>query len=179
MRAAAVSKSYARVLFDLASSANKVDVVNKDIQALGLLCKKMNSLFLSIDQQAPIKKKKEFLSVLLSHGKLNYLTKKFLELLRIENKLSCLYYVSESFTDLYQENENILQVKVRSVEKLDKIAENKLTKFFSDLLKKQVSIDNVTDKHIMGGMVIEIGSYVIDNSFVNKLRRIKLDTDKI
>ena len=179
MRATAVSHAYAKVLFDLANSAKKIGVVNVDIQALGVLCKKAHSVFVAIDKQAPISKKNEFLSVLTSHGKLHDVTKKFLELLRVENRLSYLYDISKAFADLYRRHENIIEVRVRSVEKLDRSDENKLSKFLNDVLKKEVSINNIVDKQIMGGVVIEIGSYVIDNSFVNKLRRIKLDADKV
>ncbi len=179
MRAKAVSNSYARVLFDLANGAKKVDVVSGNIQALGMLCSKMHSVFVAIDKQAPISKKNDFLSVLLSHGKLHDITKKFLELLRMENKLSFLSEIAHAFTGLHRESENVVEVKVRSVAKLDKSARNKLASFLNDVLKKEVSIENIVDQNIMGGVVIEIGSYVIDNSFVNKLRRIKLDADKV
>lgn len=179
MRATAVSNSYARVLFDLANDAKKVDVVSDNIQALGVLCSKMYPVFVAIDRQAPISKKNEFLSVLLSFGKFHDITKKFLELLRVENKMSFLSDIANAFAELHRESDNVIEVKVRSVVALDKSAEDKLTKFLNDVLKKEVSIENIVDQNIMGGVVIEIGSYVIDNSFVNKLRRIKLDTDKV
>lgn len=179
MRATAVSNSYARVLFDLANGAKKVDVVSANILALGVLCSKMHPVFVAVDRQAPISKKNEFLSVLLSFGKFDDITKKFLELLRLENKLSFLSDIANAFARLHRESEDVIEVKVRSVVELDKSAENKLTKFLNDVLKKEVSIENIVDQNIMGGVVIEIGSYVIDNSFVNKLRRIKLDAEKV
>ena len=46
MKEASVSRSYAKVLFDMAINAKKLTVVSNDIKALGLLCKKMKKCFL-------------------------------------------------------------------------------------------------------------------------------------
>ena len=179
MRIASISHSYAKVLFSLAKDAGELNVVLKDIKALGLLCKKMHQIFTLIDKQATIGTKAEFLNTIMSYGKFSGSTKKFLELLKSENEIALLFDISQSFMGLYRKDQNVVLVKVKSVEKIGKDTETKLMEMLKDSLKKEIEIDNVVDQSIMGGIIIEIGSYVIDSSFLNKLRRIKLAVDEV
>jgi len=179
MRTTAVALSYAKVLFSLANNMKMLDVVNKEIQILGGVCQKMSRLFALIDKQASVDTKNSFLTSLKSHGGFNEVIIKFLDLIRLENKFSLLFEISEAFTNLYRKDKNIAVVKVTSVEVIDDKTKKNIVKVLNDILKKEIIIDNVVDQGIIGGVVIEIGSYVIDSSFENVLRRIKLSTNDI
>ena len=78
---------------------------------------------------------------------------------------------------MVQKNKDQKNIKDK-VDKDDKIKKN-IVEVLNDILKKEIIIDNVVDQGIIGGVVIEIGSYVIDSSFENVLRRIKLSTNDI
>ena len=139
----------------------------------------MSRLFGLIDKQASVETKNNFLTSLKSHGGFSEVIIKFLDLIRLENKFSLLFEISKAFTSLYRKDKNIAVVKVTSVEVIDDKTQKNIVAVLNDILKKEIIIDNVVDQGIIGGVVIEIGSYVIDSSFENVLRRIKLSTNDI
>lgn len=179
MKTTSVSNSYAKLLFGLASNAKKLEAVSADIQVLGALCKNMPSVFISIDKEASVNIKKDFLNTLISYGQLSDVTIKFLELVKRENKFAFLFGICESFGDLYRKDKNILVVTIKSVKQFPKPLELQISKELKNILKKEIKIDNIVDPAIMGGVIIQIGSYVIDNSFLNKLRLLKLSAEKV
>jgi len=62
------------------------------------------------------------------------------------------------------------RIKIISVYSLSKEEIEKLTKFFS---KSSAEIENIIDPSIIGGMIIQQGSKIIDLSIKNRLKNIE------
>ena len=66
-----------------------------------------------------------------------------------------------------------IKVNVTSVIKINDSLENKLKKILSKNGKLKVKIINLIDKDLLGGLIIQIGSNLIDTSIKTKLNKVK------
>ena len=67
-----------------------------------------------------------------------------------------------------------INIKVTTINAIDENTEKKLKELFSKKSSGIVNISNIIDKEILGGMIIEIGSNLIDASIKNKISKINL-----
>ena len=66
-----------------------------------------------------------------------------------------------------------IKVNVTSVIKINDSLETKLKKILSKNGKMKVKIINLIDKDLLGGLIIQIGSNLIDTSIKTKLNKVK------
>ena len=66
-----------------------------------------------------------------------------------------------------------IKVNVTSVIKINDSLEDKLKKTLSKNGKMKVKIINLIDKDLLGGLIIQIGSNLIDTSIRTKLNKVK------
>ena len=65
-----------------------------------------------------------------------------------------------------------LKVNVTTVKTIDDSLKKKLIEILSNKTKRRVSISNIVEKDILGGIIIEMGSNLIDISIKNKISKI-------
>ena len=94
-------------------------------------------------------------------------------LLAKNSKLFILEDVFKKYIELHNSKENELEVIVSSVKKISEDVKNQLKKSFSKNGKMNVNIVNIVDKALLGGLIIQIGSNLIDTSIKTKLNKIK------
>lgn len=77
-------------------------------------------------------------------------------------------YINE-YINLYNEEHNIIKGYAYTIEPIDKEMTNKFQELMSKKLNKEVMIENKIDKTIIGGIKLEVGDDVWDNTIKNKL----------
>ena len=88
---------------------------------------------------------------------------------RLKALLGALYFFKELIIDMHKE----VNVLLKSAVILDKGIISGLTKILSSKTDKKVNIITSIDKSIIGGIVIQHGSNMIDASISNKISKIK------
>ena len=94
-------------------------------------------------------------------------------LLAKNSKLHILEDVLKRCLELKNFNNKEVKVNVTSVTKLDESLVDRLKKIFSKNGKMNVKVINHIDENLLGGLVIKIGSNLIDTSVRTKLNTIK------
>ena len=79
----------------------------------------------------------------------------------------------EQFRLIHLERTNTIIAKVKTVVPLDSLQKQALKDKLEDKYKKTVILEEEIDKSIIGGIIVRVGSDVIDNSIKNKLKEMK------
>ena len=94
-------------------------------------------------------------------------------LLATNSRLNILEGVLKRYLELHVSDNKEIEVKVSSVVKINDSLENNLKKILSKNGKLKVKIINLIDKDLLGGLIIQIGSNLIDTSIRTKLNTLK------
>lgn len=169
-----VATRYTKAIFDSASDAGSIDKVEKDLLKLTeVLNEESNILTFLSNPAVSLQDKKEFVEEHMTSG-LNVLVKNLLGLLTQNNRMSILPMLSELFSDLKRQQNNIASAEVVTAAKLDSKLETKLKEKLQSMFGySDVSIENKVDPGILGGVIIKLDDKVIDGSFVGRLEQIR------
>lgn len=169
------AKRYASALLDIADSQGKTDSVLKDLNELramvegsGELQDFLNSPRLSREQQLTT------IQALAKKAKFQAATANFLSLLAQNRRLNMLMAMI-NMTEIEASNRRgEVAAMVQTAEKLTKAQEKALQDSISKAIGRAVAVQVEVKKDLIGGMVVTVGSQMIDDSVKRKLERLKI-----
>ena len=170
-----ISQKYATALFEAANKGNYLSDVINDLTFLQEALAKSPEIFKSIN--SPIydnRKRAQFMTKLSDRLKFHKATSNFLAFAADHNRLNWLSQMIKQVFELYREQSNEKLVEVTSAEKLTAEQESEIAKSLAEKLNKTILIKSVIDPTIIGGVIIKVDSFVIDNSITNRLNDIQL-----
>jgi F-type H+-transporting ATPase subunit delta len=172
---AKIAKPYAEALLNLAKSEsqkNSLNLVTADINDLLLLLAKSKLLKeYFANPIVSVSAKKELIKKVLSPH-LGTITLKFLYLLVDRRRISILEAIAEKYIELVYQVTNVKVEEVTSVVELDLEQEVLLTEFLVDSTESNdIELIMTIDESILGGLVVKIGSKVVDMSLQGELRK--------
>jgi F-type H+-transporting ATPase subunit delta len=167
---ASLSGRYATALFDLARAGKKIDVVGKDLGSLG---KALNGStdFRTLVTNPLITRTAAMKGVaaLAKAMKLDKLTTKFLGVVAQNRRLADLSAIIGSFNSLAATHRGETTAEVTSAHKLEATQVTALKKKLKAKVGRDVAVVQKVDPSILGGLVIKIGSQMIDSSIKTRL----------
>jgi F-type H+-transporting ATPase subunit delta len=164
---------YAIACFKLAEKKKVLEAVRGDLEVLEALESRFRKIFLEVNCAISTKEKRfSFVEVLLKAHKFNLITKNLLHLLAENRHLDSIKQIIAQWEILYLSAENEEQLDVISVNKIKEADLAHIKKFFEKEFGKKVQLKNILDKSILGGVIVKSGSFVLDNSIVNKIKNI-------
>jgi F-type H+-transporting ATPase subunit delta len=166
---------YAKALFDLAREQDSLGQAEKEVLTLQTLLstsedalRMLNNPLLSRAEQA------QAVSAILKHIGITQLVKNFCLVLAENRRLPLLPAVIDQFLTLLSENRGEITAEVISAIALQ---EQQLTAIKSSLkesLRHDIRLKSSVDASILGGLIVKIGSTMVDDSLASKLERLKL-----
>ena len=115
-------------------------------------------------------RKKQILLEILKKVKFCEIFSNFLITLANNGKLFLLKEVFSEFNNLLDEKNGVIEVTVTTTELIDKTAKNKLQSSLEKTLNCKIKLKEITDRSIIGGIILKVNSIMIDNSIKNKLQ---------
>ena len=165
-----IANVYATALYEASIDSKSVDKVRDDVLKLQNLLNE-NSDFGDYLEN-PLWSQQDKNEVLLKTSKLLGLSKDVLNCLDVvvENgRISDLKLILSGFEKIYNRKNNIEKISVETVKELSVKQDSKLKKVMENILGKKVVIDYVVNPKILGGLRVQCGSKMFDNSLINKL----------
>ena len=99
--------------------------------------------------------------------------KKFLGLVAIKNRLFFLGDIIESFLNLVSDSKDELKAKLISSKELSLEEKKKIQSELSKNFKSSLKIDYKYDPNLIAGLIIQVGSVMIDTSIRTKLKKLE------
>ncbi|PPR50289.1 MAG: ATP synthase subunit delta [Alphaproteobacteria bacterium MarineAlpha5_Bin5] len=170
-----ISDRYASALYDLASEKKLVDPVLSDLSLLKKLLKENKDLNLVI--KSPLVSSQDKLSILdklLLKINANKLTSTFLKVLEKNKRFSNLASIISQFININSQKRGDVLADVTSADKLNDEQKTNITNQLKNILGDKLSLNFDVDKNIIGGLIVKVGSKMIDTSLINKINKLKI-----
>ena len=168
------SKSYAIALYELSKENSDLDKVEEQMKSLNKLLNEsfdFKEMILS-----PTVSKDDKVNIILAIANKNNFSetlKKFLGLMAKKNRLFFLDKIIESFLNLVSNNKGELKAKLISSKKLSIEEQKKIQSELSLDFKSQIKINYEYDPELIAGLIIQIGSVMVDTSIKTKLKKLE------
>ncbi|MGH1457020.1 MAG: ATP synthase F1 subunit delta [Alphaproteobacteria bacterium] len=168
-----VCSRYAGALIDLAEKDKAIEKVRKDMSDIRLMIESSNDLKDVIySPLVSVAKQEAVVFDISSKARLQKLTKNFLGVLVANRRLSALPGIIKAFEREIAVRSGQVEVRVETASKMSAAQKKSLEKKISTTLKTEIKLTEDVTPEIMGGMVVTIGSYMIDDSVRRKLERL-------
>ena len=170
-----ISERYGSALYDLASEKKCIDSILNDFELAEKVLKESSELRQVI--RSPLVNSDEKLNILLkifSQSNLHDLTTTFLKVLSDNKRISNLISIILQFKKINSEKRGDITADITSADELSEDEKNNITNQLKDSLGQKLSLNFDVDKEIIGGLIVKVGSKMIDTSIVNKINKIKI-----
>ncbi len=168
------SESYAIALYQLAKESSEIEKVEDGLNSLKKLIKESFDFKEMILSPTVTKdEKKNVILLIASKNNFSETLKKFLGFIALKNRLFFLEKIINSFLNLLSKNKGELKAKLISSKELSIQDQEKIQRELSVDFKSQLKIDYRYDPSLIGGLIIQIGSVMVDTSIKNKLKKLE------
>ena len=169
-----VAKRYAKAIFGLAKEDKKIESLSTDVTSMGdalHISEELNQLISSpvynrLDQENAI------LAISDRMG-LSDLMKSSLGLLAMKRRLNILPTLIEEVKAYIAEDKGEVTVNVTSASTLSDTQTKDLTKSLEKTIGKEIKIEAIIDESLIGGLIVKVGSKMIDSSIRSKLANLQ------
>ena len=171
-----LTNRYAKALYELAAEKKIVSKIVKDFQEIKTLLENNDMLMNMIKSPAISKADKlSSISAVLKSMKVDKLTIKFCGTLAANGRLNYLKQIQDVFISLVSKTNGEVQAEVTSSAKLDKDQQKKVETAISEATGvKKISLSLKVDETLIAGLIVKIGSKMIDSSIKTKLNRLEI-----
>ena len=170
-----VSDRYASALYDLAAEKKLVDPVLDDLTNLKNILKDNKELSLVV--KSPLITSIDKLNIfesLLKKINANELTSTFLKVIEKNKRFSNLASIITQFMNINSQKRGDVLADITSADELNDDQKNNITNQLKSILGDKLSLSFDVDKNIMGGLIVKVGSKMIDTSLANKINKLKI-----
>jgi F-type H+-transporting ATPase subunit delta len=171
----AVATRYASALFDLATEAGSVDAVAQDLNRFAALISSNPDLARVI--KSPVFGRDEqrlAVEQVLKRAGISGLAANFLRLLAVKRRLTGVQAMIAAYTARVNKARGIVQAEIRVAEKPSPQILDEITASLRDVAKSQIAVSLKIDPALIGGIIVKIGSRMVDASLRNQLNSLRL-----
>src|ERR1700731_1507706 len=170
-----LAERYATALFDLADERRILDEVATNLRELramlhasGELLRLIRSPVLSRDQQG------KAVGVLAERAGLSPLVRDFLAVVARNRRLFAVPAIIEAFLAKLAARRGEVNAQVTAAQALNEVQLGALNEQLRRSIGSRVSVDVRIDPGLIGGMIVKVGSRMVDGSIKSKLQRLQL-----
>lgn len=170
-----VADRYAGALFELCTTAAKIKATEKDLDALDKslsgsedLTRLIKSPVFSTEDQV------RAIDALLAKSKISDMTANFIRVVAQNRRLFVLPAIIESFRRMAADARGEVAGDVTSAVKLTAAQLKELKAALKAKVGKDVALNEIVDPSVLGGLIVKVGSQMIDTSIRTKLTSLKM-----
>ena len=173
-----VSVRYARALLKSAMEAKLEAKVYAEMQTLAESYLRVPELRFTIDNPMLAKDKKEQLLMTACGPKPTDLTQRFVHLVVGEGRENALQFMANSYITLYRQQKNIIRGRLITAAAVSPATEQKMKQMVESKTQGTVEFQTEVNPDIIGGFILEYGTYRMDASVKSKLKGILTELKK-
>ena len=165
---------YSLALFELASESNLLDQVEKNSTSILNLISN-NKDFKNFIKDPTLSRDDliKTINKISENFKLEKLFKNFISFLITKRRFFYVEQILENFIEICSERRGELKAEIKSAKELTQDEINKITEELSNNFKSKIKLNYNYDQSLIGGLVVQVGSTMIDTSIKKKLQQIE------
>ena len=171
----AVAKSYAKAIFELARERNQADQIQAELdRAAEAVASAGDAADVLGRPWISAEVRRRLADEIGARLDVSKLTRDFLGLLAAQGRADHLAAIASAYRNMHDAAQGRVRARVRTAVALTDADRNALSARLQRALGgKQVIIEEVVDKNLLGGFVAEIGSLIVDGSLDGQLARMR------
>ena len=165
---------YSLALYELSKESNSLDEI--EIQSVALLKLIDDSKDFSLlikDPTNSVIDLQNVINKISTNYKLNILFNKFLGFLILKRRFFYLKTILQDFVETCSKKRGEVKAELISSKDLSVEQVNKIKHELSENFSAKIKLDYKYDKSLIGGLIIQVGSIMVDTSIKNKLQQIE------
>ena len=165
---------YSLALYELANESNSLAKIETNSHALLKLIsssKDFNNLIKDPTVSRDVLNK--VIEKISNNFELEVLFKNFLNFLITKRRFFYVNQILKSFNEICSEKRGELKAEIKSAKNLNQDEINKITQELSNNFKSEIRLSYTHDESLIGGLVVQIGSTMIDTSIKKKLQQLE------
>ena len=169
------AQRYSLALYELSSEANSLEDIEKHSSAILRLIEK-NKDFNNLIKD-PTENQENLILVINKISetfKVNDLLKNFMTFLIKKRRFFYLEKILKSFIEICSEKRGEINAEIKSAKELTQNEIDKITEELSNNFKSKIKLNYNYDQSLIGGLVVQVGSTMIDTSIKKKLQQIEV-----
>ena len=166
---------YANALIELAEEKKVLKNVEKDLGELAAMIDDSADLASLID--SPLnddKTQSEAIVAIAEKAKFNDITKSFLGVVALNGRLELLRGIIKAVNTALDKRRGAVTVDVQVAQDMSAKQQKALEDALSKAIGKDVAVNARVEPSILGGIIVTVGSHMIDDSVRRKLERLKV-----
>jgi F-type H+-transporting ATPase subunit delta len=170
-----LAERYAAALFELADERHALDAAAADLRELRAMLDESGDLLRLI--RSPVLSRAEqgkAIEAIAARASLSPLTRDFLAVVARNRRLFAVPAMIEAFLDKLAERRGEVIAEVAAAQPLTEAQQNALSEHLRRVVGSRVTIDLFVDRSLLGGMVVKVGSRMVDGSLRGQLQRLRL-----
>ncbi len=168
-----IANRYAEAIFQLSEDENITNEIYNELQEVVDLIKSNKELDNVLKSPLVSKSEKIQLIETLFNNKINNNLKNFLKILAEKGRISSLKQIQETYKQLLNDKNNIIEGTVISAIPLSNKKVKELEEKLSKKYNKNVTLENKVEENILGGVLVRLGNIQIDGTVKTRLNNIK------
>ena len=168
------TERYSLALYELASENNVISQVeDQSSSMLNLISSSKDFSNLIKD---PTNNQDDLLKVIngiSDNNKLESLLKNFLNFLVIKRRFFYVEQILKSFIETCSKKRGELKAELKSAKELSSDEISKITNELTQNFSSKIKLNYKHDKSLIGGLIVQVGSTMVDTSIKNKLQQIE------
>ena len=168
------AERYSLALYELANESNLLKQVES--QSLSILDLIHSSEDFSNFIKDPTNSQEDLLKIInniSNNNKFENLLKNFLSFLIIKRRFFYVDQILKSFIETCSKKRGELKAELKSAKELSKDEISKITDELTQNFSSKIKLNYKYDKSLIGGLVVQVGSTMVDTSIKNKLQQIE------
>ena len=168
------ANSYSLALYELAYESKELDEIEKHSSSLIKLI--FNSEGFKSLIKNPTIKQEDLLAVVLKVSeqyKLNTLLTKFLRFLVTKRRFFYVEKILKNFIETCSKKRGEVKAELTSAKELSESEINKIKEELVKNFSSKIKLNYKYDPSLIGGLVVQVGSTMVDTSIKNKLQKIE------
>ena len=173
-----ITKRYAKSLIELSIDRGELTESYNDLVLVNKVCSENNDFILML--KSPIIGTDKKLTIIKSifSKKISKLTLLFIEIITKKKRESLLSSIAKNFVELYKTHNKIISASVITSAPIDNTLREKIILLVKKNTEFEVELNEKINTEIIGGSIINIGDYQLDNSIKTKLQNLKNSYNK-
>ena len=170
-----ISDRYALALYDLAFENKVIDLVLENLESIQDVINNNKELQLLVKSPLIVSNDKlEILLKVMFEKNLNELSITFLKVIAQNKRFVNLSSIISQFVNINAQKRGDVLADITSADELSDDQRVNIKEQLRTILGDKLSLNFKVDKKIIGGLIVKVGSKMIDTSLANKINKLKI-----
>ena len=165
---------YSLALYELASENGVLSgVEEQSLSILNLISSSKDFLYLIKDPTNNQENLLKIINRISDDNKFEIILKNFLSFLISKRRFFYVEQILKSFIEICSQKRGELKAELKSAKELSKVEISKITDQLKKNFSSKIRLNYKYDESLIGGLIVQVGSTMIDSSIKNKLQKIE------